>query len=52
MPKLKFKRTSQIVTIVAISSTAIFSYSRSSYKHWIDAELNCFMFFDIFSSIF
>jgi hypothetical protein len=41
MKKTGFKKISQIVAVVAVSSTAIYQYSRSDYKHWIDADKDC-----------
>ncbi len=34
MPKLNLKKASQIVAVVAVSSTTIYHYSRTDYKHW------------------
>ncbi len=41
MTKINLKKASQIAAIVAVSSTAIYQYSRTDYKHWIDADKDC-----------
>lgn len=41
MPKLNLKKVSQIAAVIAVSSTAIYQYSRTDYKHWIDADKDC-----------
>ena len=41
MPKLNLKKASQIAAVVAVSSAAIYQYSRTDYKHWIDADKDC-----------
>jgi len=41
MPKITLKRASQIAAIVAASSVAVYQYSRTDYKHWIDADKDC-----------
>ena len=40
MRKINFKKTSQVAVVVLASSTAIY-YSRTDYKHWIDADKDC-----------
>ena len=40
-PNLNLKKVSQIAAIVAVSSTAIYQYSRTDYKHWIDTDKDC-----------
>ena len=37
----KTKKISSILTVVAITAAASYQYSRSSYKHWIDADKDC-----------
>jgi hypothetical protein len=41
MPKLNLKKASQISAAVLISSTTAYYYSRTDYKHWIDADKDC-----------
>lgn len=41
MAKINFKKASQIAAIVVASSTAIYHYFRTDYKHWIDADKDC-----------
>lgn len=41
MAKLDLKKASQIAAVIAVSSTAIYQYSRTDYKHWIDADKDC-----------
>ena len=41
MAKINLKKASQIAAVVVASSTAIYHYSRTDYKHWIDADKDC-----------
>lgn len=41
MAKINLKKVSQVFAAVAVSSTAIYQYYRSDYKHWIDANKDC-----------
>ena len=37
----KAKKITTAVAAIAMSATAIYHYSRSDYKHWIDADKDC-----------
>ena len=41
MAKLNLKKAAQIAALVVASSTAVYQYSRTDYKHWIDADKDC-----------